>query len=128
MTIRAGSRHLRGELESQALGNQLRRVLDVWGLSASGSRPPLWSVAGQALSKWLAWVIRGRQDAGGVRPRRRHGPSRSTILKTDRVPAAVRRKAARLGFWSLIDLVESGDTQGVVDACRAMFDFASTQA
>ena len=63
-----------GELESQALGNQLRRVLDVWGLVGFGSRPPLWSIAPGAI-KVAGPGVASRQDAGGGRPRRSHGPS-----------------------------------------------------
>jgi hypothetical protein len=115
-----------GELESQALGNQLRRVLDVWGLSASDAGR-LFGVSRQALSKWLAQGLPADRmlavaDLAAATDLLVH------YLKTDRVPAAVRRKSARLGGRSLIDLVEMGNTEGVVDACRAMFDFASTQA
>ena len=48
-------------------------------------------------------------------------------LKLDRVPATVRRKAQRLGGASLVDLVAAGDGQGVLEACRAMFDFSAAQ-
>jgi len=115
-----------GELESQALANQLRRFLDVWGLSASEASR-LFGVSRQALSKWLVHglpadrLLMVADLAASTDLLVRH-------LKVDRVPAAVRRKADKLGGRSLIDLVGAGDTRAVLEACRAMFDFASVQA
>jgi hypothetical protein len=115
-----------GELESQALASQLRRFLDVWGLSASEAAR-LFGVSRQALSKWLAQGLPADRmmtiaDLAAATDLLVH------YLKADRVPAAVRRKAERLGQRSLIDLVGEGDSRGVLEACRAMFDFASAQA
>ncbi|MGD1011117.1 MAG: hypothetical protein ABR925_01075 [Acidimicrobiales bacterium] len=117
---------LAGELESQVLVSQLRRFLEVWGLSASAAAR-LFGVSRQALSKWLAQglpadrleMVADLAAATDLLVR---------YLKIDRVPAAVRRKADRLDGVSLIDLVAAGDSRGALRACRAMFDFASVSA
>lgn len=112
-----------GELESRALVDQLPRVLAIWGLSASeGAR--LFGVSRQALSKWRTRgvpaerleMIANLAAATDLLLR---------YLKVDRIPAAVRRKARRLGGRSLLDLVAEGDSRGALEACRAMFDFAA---
>jgi hypothetical protein len=115
-----------GELESRALGSQLRRFLDIWGLSASEAAR-LFGVSRQALSKWLAQGLPTDRlmtvaDLAAATDLLVHH------LKVDRIPAAVRRQAERLGGRSLVDLVGAGDSRGVLDACRAMFDFGSAQA
>jgi hypothetical protein len=115
-----------GELESQALANQLRRFLDVWGLSASEAAR-LFGVSRQAFSKWLAQGppadrLMTVADLAAATDLLVH------YLKADRIPAAVRRKAERLDGRSLVDLVGEGESHDVLEACRAMFDFASDQA
>ncbi len=115
-----------GELESRALGSQLRRFLDVWGLSASEAAR-LFGVSRQALSKWLAQGLPVDRlttvaDLAAATDLLVHH------LKVDRIPAAVRRQADRLGGRSLVELVGAGDSRGVLDACRAMFDFGFAQA
>jgi hypothetical protein len=114
-----------GELESQALADQLRRYLGVWGLSASEAGR-LFGVSRQALSKWLTQgvpvdrleTIADLAAATDLLVR---------YLKLDRIPATVRRKADRLGGFSLLDLVAAGGSRATLDACRAMFDFSTVQ-
>jgi len=111
------------EIESQAVASQLRRFLGIWGLSASDAAR-LFGVSRQALSKWLAdgppadRLVAIGDLAAASDLLARH-------LKVDRVPAAVRRKADRLGGRSLVDLVAAGQARQVLEACRAMFDFGS---
>lgn len=112
-----------GELESKALASQLRRVLELWDLSASEAAR-LFGVSRQALSKWLsqgppAERVVAVGDLAAATDLLAH------YLKADRVPAAVRRKAEKLGGRSLVDLVGAGDTRAALEACRAMFDFTS---
>ncbi|MGA3217320.1 MAG: hypothetical protein ABSD97_16720 [Acidimicrobiales bacterium] len=115
-----------GELESQALVDQLRRFLGVWGLSASeGAR--LFGVSRQALSKWLArGVPVDRLET--VADLAAATDLLVRYLKLDRIPATVRRKAARLDGASLLDLVAAGDSRGALEACRAMFDFSAVHS
>jgi hypothetical protein len=115
-----------GELASQALIDPLHRFLGVWGLSASEAAR-LFGVSRQALSKW---------SAHGIPTDRREMIAElsaatdllSRYLKLDRIAATVRRDAARLGGRSLLDLVAAGDSRGALEACRAMFEFSTTQA
>lgn len=112
-----------GELESQALVDSLRRFLGVWGLSASEASR-LFGVSRQALSKWLTQgVPTDRTEM--VADLAAATDTLVRYLKLDRIPATVRRKAARLGGRSLLDLVAAGDSRGTLEACRAMFDFST---
>ena len=113
------------ELGSEALAGQLRRVLGVWGVSASEASR-LFGVSRQAVSKWLAQGIPSERIET-VANLAAATDLLVRYLKPDRVPATVRRKAVRLGDRSLLDLVAAGDSSGVLEACRAMFDFAAAQ-
>jgi hypothetical protein len=115
-----------GELGSEARADQLRWVLDVWGLSASEASR-LFGVSRQAVSKWLVQGVPSEriETVGDL--------TAATdllvrYLKPDRIPATVRRKASHVGDRSLLDLVATGDSGGVLEACRAMFDFSGAQA
>jgi hypothetical protein len=115
-----------GELESQALVDQLRRVLGVWALSQSEASR-LFGVSRQALSKWLA------QGVPADRLEMVANLAAATdllvrYLKLDRIPGIVRRKADRLDGRSLLELVAAGDSHGALEACRAMFDFSAVHA
>lgn len=115
-----------GELESQVLVDQLRRLLGVWGLSASEASR-LFGVSRQALSKWLSHGV----PADRLEMVADLAAATDLLvlhLKLDRIPAAVRRKAPRLGGRSLLDLVAARDSSGVLEASRAMFDFSAVQA
>jgi hypothetical protein len=114
-----------GELQSQAMVDQLRRFLGVWGLSAAEAGR-LFGVSRQALSKWLERGVPGDR-LEMVAELAAATDLLVRYLKLDRVPATVRRKAQRLGGASLVDLVAAGDGQGVLEACRAMFDFSAAQ-
>jgi hypothetical protein len=111
------------ELESQALIDPLRRVLDVWALSQSEAAR-LFGVSRQALSKWFAQgVPTDRRET--IADLAAATDLLVRYLKLDRVPGVVRRKADRLDGVSLLDLVATGDSHRVLDACRAMFDFSA---
>jgi hypothetical protein len=115
-----------GELESQVVAGQLRRILDVWGLSASEAAR-MFGVSRQAVSKWTTHglpaerveVVANLAAATDLLVR---------YLKIDRIPAAVRRKAEKLGGSSLVDVVAEGDGYRALEACRAMFEFGPAQA
>jgi transcriptional regulator with XRE-family HTH domain len=115
-----------GELESQALIDQLRRFLRVWGLSASeGAR--LFGVSRQSMSKWLTRGIPvDRLET--VAELAAATDLLVRYLKFDRIPATVRRRADWLGDSSLLDLVAAGDSAGALEACREMFDFSAIHA
>ena len=112
-----------GELEAQALTDQLRRTLGVWGLSASEAARLL-GVSRQALSKWLVQGIPADR-LETVADLAAATDLLVRYLKLDRIPAAVRRKAERLDGRSLLDLVAAGDSHRALEACRAMFDFSA---
>ncbi len=114
-----------GELESQALADQLRRFLRVWDLSASEASR-LFGVSRQALSKWFTQGVPAER-VGAIADLAAATDLLVRYLKVDRIPATVRRSAGGLGGRSLLDLVAAGDSRGVVEACRAMFDFSAVQ-
>ena len=107
-------------LDAHRAGDQLGRVLEVWGLSqAEAGR--LFGVTRQAVSKWLAAGVPAERTtavadlAAATDLLVRH-------LKRDRIPAVVRRPAPALGGRSLLDLVAGGEARRALDATRAMFD------
>lgn len=107
-------------LDAHRAGDQLARVLEVWGLSQADAGR-LFGVTRQAVSKWLATGVPAERTtavadlAAATDLLVRH-------LQRDRIPAVVRRPAPALGGRSLVDLVAEGDARGVLEACRAMFD------
>lgn len=114
-----------GELESQALVSQLRRLLGIWGLSQSEASR-LFGVSRQALSKWFT------QGVPADRLETIADLAAATdllvrYLKLDRIPGVVRRTADRLDGRSLLDLVAAGDSRKVLESCRSMFDFSGVQ-
>ena len=115
-----------GELASEALVDQLPRVVGIWGLSASEASR-LFGVSRQAMSKWLTQGVPSERIET-VAYLAAATDLLVRYLKLDRVPATVRRKASNLGDRSLLDLVAAGDSRGVLEACRAMFDFSAVQA
>lgn len=113
-------------LEAERAGQGLQRILGVWGLTQADAARSF-GVSRQAISRW---------QTRGVPPARQEGVADLSAatdllvryLKRDRIPAVVRREAAALGDRSLLDLLRDGDTRGVLEAVRGMFDFAAIQA
>ena len=107
------------QLSSGRSGHQLSRILEVWGLSKA-EFANLMGVSRQAVGKWSANVPADRSvDIANL-------AAATDLLvhyiRRDRIPAVVRRPASALDDRSLIDLVGSGQTEAVLDACRQMFD------
>jgi hypothetical protein len=101
-------------------------VLEVWGLNQSQAAT-LFGVTRQAVSKWLsAGVPTDRVET--VADLAAGTDVLVHYLKRERIPAVVRRSADGLGGRSLLDVVAAGDTRAVLEACRAMFDFAQAHA
>jgi predicted transcriptional regulator len=113
-------------LDRQRAGSELRRVLSLWDLSqAEAGR--MFGVSRQAVAKWLA----GGLPAERLLPVAELAAATDILvhyLKRERIPAVVRRPAARLGDRSLLSLAGEGRTAEVLAACREMFDVASIMA
>lgn len=107
-------------LDRQRGGQQLARVLEVWGLSqAEAAR--VFGVSRQAVGKWLASGPPAER-AEAVADLAAATDVLVRHLRRDRIPAVVRRNAPRLGGRSLIDLLGGGNSGDVLASCRAMFD------
>jgi hypothetical protein len=112
-------------LDARRAGDELGRVLSVWGLSQADAGR-LFDVSRQAVGKWLS---------GGVPAERATAVADLAAatdllvhhLKRERIAAVVRRPAPALGGRSLLDLVAEGDTRAALDACRTMFDVYGAQ-
>ena len=113
-------------LDRQRAGQQLARVLAVWGISqAEAGR--LFGVTRQAVSKWLRTGV----PSDRVTPLADLAAATDLLvrhLKRDRIPAVVRRPAPALNGASLLDLVGADQTAKALQACRDMFDFTSVHA
>lgn len=113
-------------LDRRRAGNELERVLRVWGLSqAQAGR--LFGVSRQAVGKWL------HQGVPAERVRTVGDLAAATdlllrYLKRDRIPAVVRRDASALGDRNLLDLVANEGSGAALQACRRMFDFGRVQS
>lgn len=111
-------------LERQRAGNELRRILRTWGLSQSEAARRF-GVSRQSVGKWLATGVPASRvaaiaDLSAATDLLEH------YVKRDRIPGVVRRTATALAGRSLVDLLETGDHRGILDGCRAMFDFSQT--
>lgn len=114
------------ELDRARAGDELRRVLEVWGLNQSEAAV-IFGVTRQAVSKWLrSGVPTDRTEA--VADLAAATDLLVRYLKRDRIPAVVRREATALDGSSLLDLVAEGRTADVLGATRAMFAFERATA
>ena len=108
-------------LDRRRAGESLERTLRVWGVSqAEAAR--LLGVSRQAVGKWLA------QGAPAARATALADLAAATellvrYLRSDRIPAVVRRPMPALGGVSLMDLLARRDTRSLLRACRDMFRF-----
>lgn len=112
-------------LGRQRAGAELRRILQVWGLSQSEAARRF-GVSRQAVGKWLASGV----PTNRVQAVADYSAATDVLvhyLKSDRIPGVVRRPAPALGDASLLDLFGSGRHHDLLDACRSMFDFARVQ-
>jgi transcriptional regulator with XRE-family HTH domain len=112
-------------LQRQRAGGELRRILQVWGLSQSEAARRF-GVSRQSVAKWLASGVPASRvatiaDLSVATDLLEH------YLKRERIPGVVRRTAAALDDRSLLDLLETGDHRTVLEGCRAMFDFSRAQ-
>lgn len=113
-------------LDRYRAAQSLARTLSVWGLNQSQAAE-LFGVTRQAISKWLD---RGApsERAQAIADLAAASDLLVHYLKRDRIPAVVRRPAADLSNRSLLELLETGDTAAVLDACRQMFRFELAQS
>ncbi|MEA2001631.1 MAG: hypothetical protein U9N84_07070 [Actinomycetota bacterium] len=112
-------------LGRQRAGAELRRILQVWGLSQSEAARRF-GVSRQAVAKWLASGV----PANRVKAVADYSAATDVLVhyvKSDRIPAMVRRSAPALGESSLLDLLGAGRHRDLLEACRAMFDFSRVQ-
>ncbi len=112
-------------LQRQRAGGELRRILQVWGLSQSEAARRF-GVSRQSVAKWLASGVPASRVAA-IADLSVATDLLEHYLRRDRIPGVVRRVAAALGERSLLELVEAGDYRGVLAGCRAMFDFSRAQ-
>jgi DNA-binding transcriptional regulator YdaS (Cro superfamily) len=112
-------------LDRRRSGGELRRVLEIWGLSQSEAAR-VFGVSRQAVSKWLAHGVPAeRVEAVGDLAAATDLLVRH--LRRDRIPGVVRRGFAAAGGRSLIE-VASDDPGEVGRHVRAMFDFSRVHA
>ena len=112
-------------LDRRRSGQSLARTLTVWDLNQSEAAR-VFGVSRQALSKWLEQGVPAERAevvadlAAATDLLVRH-------LKRDRIPAVVRRVAPAFGDQSLFGLLEQGNSQVLLQACRDMFSFDRAQ-
>lgn len=117
---------LQRSLDRQRARADLDRILAVWGLSQTDAAR-LFHVTRQAVGKWRAQGV----PAGRVEALTDLAAATDLLvrrLKRDRIPGVVRRRSARLGGLSLLELVEAGRSREVLLGCREMFRFGDAHA
>lgn len=102
-------------------GSDLVRTIGLWQLSQAKAAA-LFGVSRQAFAKWLQRGVPA-DHAVAVADLKAATDLLERYLKRDRIPAVVRRPIPRLEGVSLLDLLSRGETNQVLSACRAMFDF-----
>lgn len=111
-------------LDRRRQARQVRRFLDIWGLSSAEAARVL-GLSRQALAKWSTEGIpAGRRAA--VADLVAATELLVHYLQRDRIPAVVRRPIADAGGRSLLKIA-SEDPAEALAAARAMFDFALIQ-
>jgi hypothetical protein len=108
-------------LDRQRHADNLGRILTVWGINQSDAAR-LFSVSRQAISKWLNQGVPAER-AEAIADLAAATDVLVHYLERDRIAAVVRRQAPALGERSLLELVETHDYPGVLQACRRMFAF-----
>jgi hypothetical protein len=105
--------------------DQLRHIIATWGFSTA-ELGRLFGVSRQAIGGWLERGVPGDRspaiaDIAAVTDLlTRH-------LIRERIPAVVRRPAARLGEQSMVDFVAAGKTAELLEYTREMFDVGRYQ-
>ncbi len=102
-------------------GSDLARTIGVWQLSQAKAAA-LFGVSRQAFAKWLQRGVPA-DHAVAVADLRVATDLLERYLKSDRIPAVVRRPIPKLDDVSLLELLGRGDTDRLLSACREMFDF-----
>ncbi len=119
------ARRFVAEVDRRGSMSRLERFTSRWRLSNAGAAE-IFGVSRQAFSKWLSdgppadreVPIADLDAATEILER---------YLRTDRIPAVVRREAPALGGRSLVQLARAGRTAEVLDAVRTMFDLRRVQ-
>lgn len=108
-------------LNRQRSANRARYIFAAWGINHSEAGR-IFGVTRQAVSRWTTEGIPASQevtfaDLAAATDILTH------YLRSDRIPAVVRRPAPALDGQSLIDLLRNGRSADIVAACAAMFQF-----
>ena len=113
-------------LDRRRAGRSFARTLAVWALSqAEAAR--LFGVSRQAVGKWLRHGA-PPERAGAISDLAAATDLLVRHLKSDRIPAVVRRPIPSHGGISLMDLLAQGDTPALLAVCRDMFRFERAHA
>ena len=113
-------------LDRRRAGRSFARTLAVWALSqAEAAR--LFGVSRQAVGKWLRQGA-PPERAGAISDLAAATDLLARHLKSDRIPAVVRRPITSHGGVSLMDLLAQGDTSALLAVCRDMFRFERAHA
>ena len=113
-------------LDRQRAGRSFARTLAVWALSqAEVAR--LFGVSRQAVGKWLRHGV-PPERAGAISDLAAATDLLVRHLKSDRIPAVVRRPIPSRDGVSLMDLLAQGDTPALLAVCRDMFRFDRAHA
>jgi len=110
-----------GEALERRIGRaDLDLVMSAWDLSAADVARAF-GVTRQAVAKWRSTIVPADRVLA-VADLAAATEHLSRFVKSERIPAVVRRPSDLLGGLSLLDLALAGDTQGVRNAVVATLD------
>jgi hypothetical protein len=113
-------------LDRRRAADSFARAIEVWDVNqAQAAR--LFGVSRQAIGKWMRRGVPSDR-AGAVADLAAATDLLVHYVKRDRIPAVVRRPIPTLGGISLMSLLEQGNTQSLLTACRKMFQFERAHA
>lgn len=113
------------ELEHHLRRQPLERLTAAWGLS-NAAAAAIFGVSRQAFAKWLTGEPPAER-AAAIADLAAATELLARYVKSERIPAVVRRPADALGGRSLLDLANEGRYGDVLDAVRAIFDLRRVQ-
>ncbi len=112
-------------LERRLTSKPLPRIERVWQVSASQAAA-IFGISRQAYSKWqLSGVPADRR--GEVNDLNTATEELLTYVKSDRIPAVVRRKAPRFENMSLLEIAKDRGAAEVLKVVRETFDLSRVQ-
>jgi hypothetical protein len=122
---RSWARRFVDEVDRQQATGRLQRLTSRWQIS-NAAAAEIFGVSRQAFSKWLTKGPPASRE-GAIADLDAATELLERYLRTERIPAVVRREAPALDGRSLLQLARTAPSAEVLEAVRTMFDLRRVQ-